>query len=502
MFFEIEKFNLEMLEDDRFSKLTMYIAHDGINNNRSNIDLSVLEEAANSVVNIPILAHIETEDNDFGEHEMEYDEETDKITYIEKPIGLIPSSNNDYHYEEINGKTYVVVSGYVWNIYSEDAANIINRDKDVKLSIEIEIDEKSYDKSSKILDIKKFRYTGITLLGKKYGTGMVNAHAVLETFSDKISELNNFIMKFSSNVSSDNQFNEHSNIHKYQKKEDDLVPKTKQDIAASFKLTANQLYEEIQRELSECKYITQNWYGETVERCTYYLNDYDESFVYYTDVKDECITKKAPYSMDGDNVMIDFSNSKRIKYSPVDWEEGTGVEEDSEGDVIGEFSSVLEKESVEFVKKLTKENENIVTKYTKEIAAKEEAIINMNKTIEEYETNFSATKENINELEAKVDSLTSEISKYKETEENEKIDELFVEYSSLISDEEKSTLLEKRSKFSSFSDFEREVKSFVCDRIIKKAKEKNMNFISMGINHEDYKEEKPKSHWDRLNEKY
>lgn len=511
LYFDVEKYVLEPLEDSRFTRLKMYVVHDGINNNKSNIDLSVLqsETTESSILDIPVLAHISTEDEDFGEHEMEYDEEEKRITYIEKPIGLISSTNHNYHYEEIDGRTYAVVDGYIWNVYAQDAVDIINRDENIKLSVELVIDESTYDKKTKILDIKKFRYTGITLLGKKYGTGMVNAHAELEKFSDssefseKVEELNSFLLKFSQSDEQESDM-EKADLESYilSKEEDAKVLKKKQEIAALFKLTVNQLYSELGRAMSKHTYLTQNWYGESVERECFYLNDYDESFVYYVDVKSDYMNKKAPYSLEGDNVTVDFESGTRIKYSPIDWEDGM-AEEVEEVSIFKEIMSSVESigaDALVKVEEVKAEKESLATEFSEKIAEKDESIIEMGKTIAEMELKFTASEQLLVEKDEVINSLTSDIAKYKEEEDLEKVDGLFVEYSALISEDEKRELAEKRLTFSTFEDFEKEVKSFVCDRIIKKAKEHKMNFISMGlpIENETLEDKKPQSLWQRL----
>lgn len=513
LYFDVEKYVLEPLEDGRFTKLKMYVVHDGINNNKSNIDLSVLQNETTeaSILDIPVLAHISTDDSDFGEHEMDYDEESQTITYIEKPIGLISSAKHDYHYEEIDGKTYAVVNGYIWNVYAQDAVDIINRDENIKLSVELVIDESIYDKKTKILDIKKFRYTGVTLLGKKYGTGMVNAHAELERFSqsneytEKVEELNNFLMRFSQDDEQESDNSDLDSTNKLNKEEDkNTVLKKKHEVAALFKLTVNQLYSELSRAMSKNTYITKNWYGESVERECFYLNDYDESFVYFVDVKENHMNKKAPYSLVGDNVTIDFEKSTRIKYSPIDWEDGTN--EEDEINVINSLMSSQESIGVEALAKIEEvkvEKESLTVEFSEKIAEKDESIIQMGKTISEMELKFSSVEQSLSEKDEKILSLESDIAKYKEIEDIEKVESLFVEYSALISEDEKREFTEKRATFSSFDDFEKEVKSYVCDRLVKKAKEHKMNFISMGlpVDNETPEDKKPQSLWDRLGTK-
>ncbi|MDY3109720.1 MAG: hypothetical protein SOW50_06350, partial [Lachnospiraceae bacterium] len=107
-----------------------------------------------------------------------------RTIYKEVPIGVIPETNN-YSVEEYEGRNYVFVDGYIWRGYSNYAEDIINRDKNVKLSMEINVDEFFYNANEKVYNITDYRYTGITFLGSDYGTGMKNALATTETFAEK-----------------------------------------------------------------------------------------------------------------------------------------------------------------------------------------------------------------------------------------------------------------------------------------------------------------------------
>ena len=106
--------------DDRFIEVNLLVMHDdGIN--YSSFSKETMEDAKETLKNIPILAYIKKDeyDNvDFDGHNIEakLTENKDgdmefKVHYLERPIGVIPETN-DYHYEERDGKTYVkAISG-------------------------------------------------------------------------------------------------------------------------------------------------------------------------------------------------------------------------------------------------------------------------------------------------------------------------------------------------------------------------------------------------------
>lgn len=178
-------------DSEKFIKMRLRVQHDGINPNKSNFELENIEKAKESIKNIPILAHvIEDEDGnlDFGGHDMTIEEHKMnkgeyKLIYKESPIGVIPESCN-YSIEEYNGKNYVYCDAYIWKGYSNYASDIIERDKDIKLSMEILVDGFSYDAKKKIYNITDYRYQGITFLNKEFGTGMENALATTDTFAE------------------------------------------------------------------------------------------------------------------------------------------------------------------------------------------------------------------------------------------------------------------------------------------------------------------------------
>lgn len=178
-------------DSEKFIKMRLRVQHDGINPNKSNFELENIEKAKESIKNIPILAHvIEDEDGnlDFGGHDMTIEEHKMnegeyKLIYKESPIGVIPESCN-YSIEEYNGKNYVYCDAYIWKGYSNYASDIIERDKDIKLSMEILVDGFSYNAKKKIYNITDYRYQGITFLNKEFGTGMENALATTDTFSE------------------------------------------------------------------------------------------------------------------------------------------------------------------------------------------------------------------------------------------------------------------------------------------------------------------------------
>lgn len=172
------------------TKVTLQANHTGVNLNGSSIKDEVAEAALPSFSNRPILAYIHMVDGkwEFYDHRMHV--EDDDIVYDERPVGIIPESSEAHlEYDEEKEKTYVVVNGYLFDEYSH-ASEIMQRENECACSVEIDIRELSFDAKNKILNIEKYYYNGVTLLGKtpdgeSVMPGMAGANAKLSDFTEK-----------------------------------------------------------------------------------------------------------------------------------------------------------------------------------------------------------------------------------------------------------------------------------------------------------------------------
>ena len=175
--------------------------HTDLNVNGSNIESSVMEAALPSFSNRPILGYIHkvtTDENpegqwEFYSHNMHEDENGD-VVYDEYPIGIIPEScNAQLVYDEEKRKTYCEVDGYIFEEYSK-AAEILQREEECSVSVELSIRELSYDAKQKFLNIEDFWFSGVTILGKtpqgnEVKPGMTGSNIKLADFSSKNNSL-------------------------------------------------------------------------------------------------------------------------------------------------------------------------------------------------------------------------------------------------------------------------------------------------------------------------
>lgn len=195
--------NFDELDKNRDGLLPVHLqsCHTDLNVNGSNIESSVMEAALPSFSNRPILGYIHkvtTDENpegqwEFYSHNMHEDENGD-VVYDEYPIGIIPEScNAQLVYDEEKKKTYCEVDGYIFEEYSK-AAEILQREGECSVSVELSIRELSYDARQKFLNIEDFWFSGVTILGKtpqgdEVKPGMSGSNIKLADFSSKNNSL-------------------------------------------------------------------------------------------------------------------------------------------------------------------------------------------------------------------------------------------------------------------------------------------------------------------------
>lgn len=190
------KINFEESDKNKDGLLPVHLqaCHTNLNVNNSNIEESVMTSALPSFSNRPILGYIHkviTDENPEGQWEFyghNCHEENGELVYDEVPIGIIPEScSAQLVYDEDKDKTYCEVDGYIFEEYSR-AAEILQREGECAVSVELSIRELSYDGKLKCLNIEDFWFSGVTILGKnEWGNtikpGMTGSNIKLADFS-------------------------------------------------------------------------------------------------------------------------------------------------------------------------------------------------------------------------------------------------------------------------------------------------------------------------------
>ena len=156
-------------ENDENDLLPVHLqaCHSGENLNKCNITDDDMEKALPSLNDKPILGYIYKDDDgeyQFRSHDMH--KENGETVYDEIPVGHLPTECNAHmKFDEEQKKNYVEVDGYIYEKYTK-AADILRREGKCNVSVEMEVNEMSYNAKTHILDITDFTFSGVTILGR------------------------------------------------------------------------------------------------------------------------------------------------------------------------------------------------------------------------------------------------------------------------------------------------------------------------------------------------
>ena len=342
-----------------FDSGVLRVCYTGRNRNNSFISKETFERCMPSIYNCPIVCRYDRETDTIGSHDMELVTDKDggmRIVNVTHPVGIIPESAN-FWWEEIEDDSglheYLCVDALLWK--RQEAYKKIKEDGITDESMEISV--KEGEMVDGVYVIKRFEFTAFCLLGTAQPC---YESASLELFSrdDFKAQLAEMMQEFKESFTSVQSSNEVV-IHPQNNSEGgDEVLEQKIALMAEFGLTAEQLdfnledftVEELRAKFEEMKTptsepvveLTGNFAlaeqfreelinalsTETVETCfgtmtRYWYVDYDNeaSEVYCYDTEDWKLYGFT-YSMDGDNVTINFAEKKRKKFSIVDFDEG------------------------------------------------------------------------------------------------------------------------------------------------------------------------------------
>lgn len=201
-YFEAEEDD-EIQETEGLMGLKVKIFHTGKNRNKSFISKENTEKYMSSIKNRPLLAYIHQLPDgsyDFKQHDRRTVVNADgeeEIEYLESPIGHF--TNDEPWLEEDKKKKdryYVLGKAVVYEEYTK-ACEILKSKNGSDCSVELEIQDFSFDAKSKTLNIESFFIKGVTLLGSKVNVktgkvekvlpGMEGAKVTLEDFMSNTS---------------------------------------------------------------------------------------------------------------------------------------------------------------------------------------------------------------------------------------------------------------------------------------------------------------------------
>lgn len=187
-------FEADSKNTDGLMGVKLKSCHTGKNRNKSGITDDNMNKYKYTFKGRPILGAIyktDTGEYEFRAHDMKVIDDGEDIEYIEQPIGVISQTEEPYlKYDAEEDKNYLMVSGTIFSDYSK-AAEILERRRTCKCSVEIAVEELSYNCDEDYLSIDKFRFSGVTILGYEQDgvteiqEGMKGSKITIDDFSVK-----------------------------------------------------------------------------------------------------------------------------------------------------------------------------------------------------------------------------------------------------------------------------------------------------------------------------
>lgn len=187
-------FEADNKNTDGLMAVKLKSCHTGKNINKSGITDDNMNKYKYTFKGRPILGAIyktDTGEYEFRAHDMKVIDDGEDIEYIEQPIGVISQTEEPYlEYDAEEDKNYLMVSGTIFSDYSK-AADILERRRTCKCSVEIAVEELSYNCDEDYLSIDKFRFSGVTILGYEQDgvteiqEGMKGSKITIDDFSAK-----------------------------------------------------------------------------------------------------------------------------------------------------------------------------------------------------------------------------------------------------------------------------------------------------------------------------
>ena len=412
------------IDDDRFTKVKIFLMHTGLNYNNSIFEKGVIDAAISTLEYIPIVGFIEDkifEGKDFTEHKyiITKDENGVRRKYIGHGYGVVLSSvDNNAHYEmrvcdDGIEREFLVVNGVIWNMF-EDSANIINRDVVKNHSMELHppsVD--GYEDENGVFHFTKFSFRAACILGNDAEPAMINSTVEVQfTMSDFVksfqSELNDKYTVFTKMV------------NKNQEGGTTTMPKT------DFMQTVMQQFEDISTMVSQYEVVKDRW-GDAVPR--YYTVDIQDNEVIVVDRANNYQYYGLPFTMNGDKAEINFTNSSRKKICYENYEEGVTVPQGSFD--FGEHIANIENTAFE------------------KVADAENKVADAEAKLTTAKTDYSQIKNDYEKIKPKYDEYVKAEKEQKEKELETAKDTMFEKFEKeLGSDSDFISLKEHKADFS------------------------------------------------------
>jgi len=436
MFEKIKDFEAE---DDRFTKVKVWLMHLGKNLNNSAFEKSVVDKAIPTLQYIPIMGFVEMNDDnekDFSDHRyiITKDEKGVRRKYMGTPYGVIKSSDdNNAHYEERlcedgESRTFLVTEGVIWNVL-EDGAEIFQRD--LVKSQSMELYEKSidgYEDDDGVFHFTEFSFRAACVLGDDVTPAMtgstIEVQFALSDFVKNIqSELND---KYTTFTKLTEVVNEKTNGGV------EIMDNT------DFTQTLLSQFEDISAMVRQHETFTDRW---GYECARYYAVDIQENEVIVVDAKNNYNYFGLSFTMNGDKAEIDFETAKRKKLRYDDYVEGANAPE-------GAFDfgkHISEIEDAAFAK--VEEANTRVSEAEGKVSEFETKVSELETAKDEIETNYNQISAEFEEMKPKYEDYVRAEQARIEAELDAQKDAEFAKYETVLADDVNfAALKEKKSE--------------------------------------------------------
>lgn len=355
-------FNLREINSS-FASGSLKVMYTGKNRNGSSISKSAVKKALPSLKNVPIVCHWDPTSKEIGGHDMEIvygDDGSMKLRNLTEPCGVVPD-HAVFKFEtstdcDGNEHEYLVIDGVLlWK--RQDVYEYIHKDLGGRIdhSMEVSVFDCSTDDDG-FVEIKDFEFTALCLLGncepcfqgselelfsaKDFKVQMEEMMAELkESYSlisprseveDKfdipteggekvLEEKIALVAEYGYEVSALEFSIEELSIEELREKFDAMKAETAVEPAVEQFELNSQICEEI-RYAVEAETVERPW-GK-IPRYSVVDYDADSKMVYCFDADDHWKLYGFGFSMNGDNVVVDFDSKKRMKFAIVDFDEG------------------------------------------------------------------------------------------------------------------------------------------------------------------------------------
>ena len=324
--------NIKKFSDESYDglvKAKVIIMHEGRNRNGSSFSVDAMEDAKETLKRRPLLAYIKRDEDgiaeDFDEHNyiqkiVQGDDGYEIQTYyLERPIGCF-FDDCDPRYEEIDGVTHLVADCYIWEDYSNESLQLLddsNGQKDV--SMEIEVIDHQYNKKNKVLDINKFKFRAVTVLGDSTIQGM-NGTCNLNLYTNK-NNYDDFIMQMECKLNNFKKEGEGMSVNK----EPVVDPVEPTSTPNTYGLSVTNLKDQAYTQIAAMTVTKTDYWGDEYEARLYWYRDLlPNDNIVVVESSDDYSYFGIPYSISEDTITLDFDSKKEYI---SEWREKKGTED-------------------------------------------------------------------------------------------------------------------------------------------------------------------------------